>query len=44
MKDLASGSRSRAIVEAQGGRLELADRKGGGLLACATLPLAIIQN
>ena len=35
---------ARAIVEAHGGRLELADREGGGLLARATLPLAIIEN
>lgn len=35
---------ARAIVEAHGGRLELADRKGGGLLARATLPLAILEN
>jgi signal transduction histidine kinase len=35
---------ARAIVEAHGGRLELADRKGGGLLARATLPLAVIEK
>jgi len=35
---------ARAIVEAHGGLLELADRKGGGLLARATLPLAVIEK
>ena len=35
---------ARAVVEAHGGQLELADREGGGLLARVTLPLAITEN